>query len=211
MVGGGPHLRPGEITRADHGVLFLDELAEFDRDVLEALRQPLEEGRILVARAGGVLSFPARFQLVAAMNPCPCGFAGSSTTSCTCPTAIVERYQRRVSGPLRDRIEPEASAVVAARVERIRTASLARNGGVLNGRLRGRGLRRVAALDGAAARRLVELAEAESASGRGTERLVRVARTIADLAASRSIAAEHLEQAAWFHLPGDGAERALAS
>ncbi len=105
MVGGGPHLSPGEVTRADQGVLFLDELPEFDRDVLEALRQPLEAGRVAISRAGRATTFPARFQLVAAMNPCPCGFAGSSDRPCACPTLVPERYQRRVSGPLRDRID----------------------------------------------------------------------------------------------------------
>ena len=106
MVGGGPALSPGEVTRAHQGVLFLDELAEFDRDVLEALRQPLEAGRVEIARAGRVMTFPARFQLVAAMNPCPCGFAGSLPEGrCRCTTAEVARYDRRVSGPLRDRID----------------------------------------------------------------------------------------------------------
>ena len=137
MVGGGPTLRPGEITKAHHGVLFLDELAEFDRDVLEALRQPLEEGRILIARAGRVMTFPARFQLIAAMNPCPCGFAGSYPEDrCRCTIGEIDRYGRRVSGPLRDRIdlwvalprvpaatlvvgtEPEDSATVASRIAR---------------------------------------------------------------------------------------------
>ncbi|HSL75306.1 MAG TPA: YifB family Mg chelatase-like AAA ATPase, partial [Candidatus Limnocylindrales bacterium] len=106
MVGGGATLSPGEITRAHHGVLFLDELAEFDRDVLEALRQPLEEGRILIARAGRVMTFPARFLLIAAMNPCPCGFAGSIPEDrCRCTIGEIDRYGRRVSGPLRDRID----------------------------------------------------------------------------------------------------------
>src|SRR6478735_2451411 len=104
MVGGGPRLSPGEITRADHGVLFLDELPEFDRDVLESLRQPLEEGRVAIARAGRAATFPARFQLIAAMNPCPCGFHGSDR-GCPCPDGVVERYERKVSGPLRDRID----------------------------------------------------------------------------------------------------------
>jgi magnesium chelatase family protein len=100
-----PHLSPGEITLADNGVLFLDELPEFGRDVLEALRQPLEEGRVAIARAGRATVFPARFQLVAAMNPCPCGFAGTSDRPCSCPVLVPARYQRRVSGPLRDRID----------------------------------------------------------------------------------------------------------
>ena len=123
MVGGGPNLTPGEITRANEGILFLDELAEFDRDVLEALRQPLEEGRVVIARAGRTLTFPSRFQLIAAMNPCPCGFAGSVPEGrCHCTPGEVERYGRRVSGPLRDRIDlwvtmprMSASAIVATR------------------------------------------------------------------------------------------------
>ncbi len=230
MVGGGQHLRPGEITRADHGVLFLDELAEFDRDVLEALRQPLEEGRVTIARAGGVVTFPARFQLVAAMNPCPCGMAGSSTgVACTCPPTVVDRYARRVSGPLRDRLdlwiamppvapaelvtsrEPEPSSSVAERIAAVRARAMARNGEVLNGRLRGRVLRRVCRLSPAASHRLIQLGEIEAASGRGTERLLRVARTIADLSGAEVVEPAHLDQAAWFHRPGEGADQALAS
>ena len=230
MVGGGPALTPGEITRADQGVLFLDELAEFDRDVLESLRQPLEEGRVVIARAGRVTTFPARFQLVAAMNPCPCGFAGSFPESrCRCPGPTVERYERRVSGPLRDRIdlwvsmprvasaalvdprEPEGSATVAARVVAARRIALARSPGVLNGRLAGRALRRACGLSGAASHRLISLADAEGASGRGTERLLRVARTIADLAGADAVAAMHLEEAAWFRSNESRSAGALAS
>src|SRR2546423_6507677 len=103
MVGGGPRLSPGEVTLADHGVLFLDELPEFDRDVLEALREPLEEGRIAITRVGGATIFPARFQLVAAMNPCPCGLTGSETEACRCATVVAARYASRISAPLRDR------------------------------------------------------------------------------------------------------------
>ncbi len=134
MVGGGPRMSPGEVTLADHGVLFLDELPEFSRDVLEALRQPLEEGRVSVARVGRATTFPARFQFVAAMNPCPCGLAGDESGRCRCGPEVPERYTGRVSGPLRDRIdlwitmpkvapaaimageEPESSAVVAGRI-----------------------------------------------------------------------------------------------
>jgi magnesium chelatase family protein len=216
IVGGGATLSPGEVTRAHHGVLFLDELAEFDRDVLEALRQPLEEGRVVIARAGRVMTFPARFQLVAAMNPCPCGFAGTVPESrCRCTPGEVERYGRRVSGPLRDRIDlwvtmprvaaaslvalqdPEDSATVAARI------SVARQRAALdrertNGRLRGRQLRRACRLSGEASRRVTELADAEFASGRGTERLLRVARTIADLAGSPSVEIPHIEESAHF-------------
>ncbi|HEY4632331.1 MAG TPA: YifB family Mg chelatase-like AAA ATPase, partial [Candidatus Limnocylindrales bacterium] len=201
MVGGGPALTPGEVTRADQGVLFLDELAEFDRDVLESLRQPLEEGRVLIARAGRVTSFPARFQVVAAMNPCPCGYAGSVPEDrCRCTPGMIDRYARRVSGPLRDRIDiwvtmprvdarelvstddPESSRVVATRIATARAIALGRPPGVLNARLRGRALRSACRLSRAAAGRAVYLAELEGASGRGTERLLRVARTIADLA-----------------------------
>jgi magnesium chelatase family protein len=217
MVGGGPHLTPGEVTRAHHGILFLDELAEFDRDVLESLRQPLEEGRVTIARAGRVTTFPARFQLVAAMNPCPCGYAGSLPEGrCVCTLPMAERYDRRVSGPLRDRIdlwvtmprvaasslvnapEPEGSAAVAERIWAAREVALARPPGMLNGRLRGRALRTACHLSGAARQRLVDLAEAEGASGRGTERLLRVGRTIADLAGDDVVTPVSLDEAAWF-------------
>lgn len=230
LVGGGPHLTPGEVTRADHGVLFLDELAEFDRDVLEALRQPLEEGRVTIARAGRALTFPARFQLVAAMNPCPCGYAGTEPEGrCRCSDRVVERYERRVSGPLRDRIdiwvsmprvppsmlvddhEPESSAVVADRVAGAHRLSWGRNGGRLNGRLRGRHLRTLCRLDAAARRRAQELAEADAASGRGTERLLRVARTIADLEPAESVSATHLDEASWLRSGVSRTGAALAS
>jgi magnesium chelatase family protein len=219
MVGGGPTLSPGEITRAHDGVLFLDELAEFDRDVLEALRQPLEEGRILIARAGRVMTFPARFQLVAAMNPCPCGFAGSYPEDrCRCTIPEIERYARRVSGPLRDRIDlwvsmprvpsatlisgqdPEDSATVSSRIADAR-ARAALDRGRINARLRGRALRRACRLSEAATRRVADLAEAELASGRGTERLLRVARTIADLDGTIGVEVAHVEEAAWYRSP----------
>jgi magnesium chelatase family protein len=215
MVGGGPRLSPGEITRADQGILFLDELPEFGRDVLEALRQPMEEGRVAIARAGRATIFPARFQLVAAMNPCPCGYAGLSDRTCSCPGTVPETYQRRVSGPLRDRIdlwvampsvaplalvggpEPEDSATVAARIVAGRAAAAAR-GEPGGSRLTGRTLRAACRLSRAAERRVVQLAELERASGRGTERLLRVARTIADLAGDDVVREVHLDEAAWF-------------
>ena len=216
MVGGGPRLSPGEITLADQGVLFLDELPEFDRDVLEALRQPMEEGRVAISRAGRATIFPARFQLVAAMNPCPCGFAGTTDRACRCSPNLPGRYQRRVSGPLRDRIdlwiamprvapralvsglEPEGSAVVGSRIAAARAVAVARQAGSLNGRLTGSRLRSACALSSAAEERVVQLAELEQASGRGTERLLRVARTIADLAGHEVVAEAHLDEAAWF-------------
>jgi magnesium chelatase family protein len=219
MVGGGPRLSPGEVTRADHGVLFLDELPEFDRDVLEALREPLEEGRVAIARVGRAVVFPARFQLVAAMNPCPCGNAGVDGRSCRCPTGIAARYAARISGPLRDRIDlwvmlpplaparlvdgiaPEGSTAVAARIAAARTIQLGRQHGRLNARVRGRPLLEACRMGAAARRRLVELAELEDLSARGTERLMRVARTIADLGESRPVLSEHLDEAARYRSP----------
>jgi magnesium chelatase family protein len=229
MVGGGPRMSPGEVTLADHGVLFLDELAEFARDVLEALREPLEEGRVAIARVGRATTFPARFQLVAAMNPCPCGLAGVDGARCTCGTNIPERYLARISGPLRDRIDlwvlmprvppaalvgaaqPERSAVVADRIAAARMRQLARPPGRLNGRVSGRFLRAACRLSAAAERRAVELAEIERLSGRGTERLLRVARTIADLAHAVEVETDHLEEAARFRSAVSGLEQRLAS
>ena len=148
MVGGGPHLSPGEITLADQGVLFLDELPEFDRDVLEALRQPLEEGRVAIARAGRATTFPARFQLVAAMNPCPCGFAGSTDRPCACPPSVAGALPaaRLRAAPRPDRpVDPDAARrsagagrpgrtqrarrVVAARIAAARAMALERSAG----------------------------------------------------------------------------------
>jgi magnesium chelatase family protein len=211
-------MSPGEVTLADHGVLFLDELPEFSRDVLEALRQPLEDGHVEIARVGRATRFPARFQLVAAMNPCPCGMAGDPDDSCTCGQGVPERYMGRISGPLRDRIdlwvtmprvppvalvtgrEPEGSAMVAARIADARHRQRAR-GGRLNGRLRGRALRAACDLTPPIRARAVALADLEALSGRGTERLLRVARTIADLAGSAVVEESHLIEASRFRTP----------
>ena len=227
IVGGGPRLVPGEVTRADHGVLFLDELPEFDRDVLEALRQPLEDGHVTIARATRSVTFPARFQLVAAMNPCACGHVG--TPRCTCRPPEPERYMRRISGPLRDRVdiwawmprvpadaivatsEPEASATVAARIARARAVQLSRPPGVLNARVSGRALRDACLLTPAVRARTVALSEVDQLSGRGTDRLLRVARTIADLAGSGPVDVDHVEEAARWRAPGTRTNLALAS
>ena len=212
MVGGGPRMSPGEVTLADHGVLFLDELPEFSRDVLEALRQPLEDGHVSISRVGRATTFPARFQLVAAMNPCPCGMAGDEANRCTCQHGVPERYGARISGPLRDRIdlwvtmprvppaalvsggEPEGSAAVGARIAGARRVQTARSG-VLNSRLSGRRLRAACKLTRLGEQRSDQLADLEALSGRGTERLLRVARTIADLAGAAAVGVEHLDEA----------------
>ena len=229
MVGGGPRLSPGEVTLADHGILFLDELPEFGRDVLEALREPLEEGRVAISRVGRATTFPARFQLVAAMNPCPCGMAGTDSGACTCRPGLPERYQARISGPLRDRIdlwvvmprlppavlvggpEPEGSAVVRARIAAARVVQLGRPPTRLNARVGGRALRAACQLSGDAAARVVELAELERLSGRGTERLLRVARTIADLDSAAAVGEAHLDEAARFRSPVASFAQRLAS
>jgi magnesium chelatase family protein len=215
MVGGGSHLSPGEVTKAHNGLLFLDELPEFDRSTLEALRQPLEDGKVAISRVGRAAVFPSAFQLIAAMNPCPCGHAGEGDGRCRCQAAVVDRYVGRISGPLRDRIDlwvhmprvapedyvggptPEASAPVAARIADARRRQLARNGCV-NSRLSGRGLRSACALGPDEEAHAIRLAELEGWSARGIERLLRVARTVADLDDAASVAKTHLDEAARF-------------
>jgi magnesium chelatase family protein len=227
MVGGGPRMSPGEVTLADHGALFLDELPEFGRDVLESLRQPLEDGFVSIARVGRTTRFPARFLLVAAMNPCPCGFAGDASGRCTCPIGAPERYAGRVSGPLRDRIDlwvtmtrvapealiagrdPEPSSMVAARIAAARRVQMRRHR--LNGRLSGRALRTACRLSPTGIARAVALADLELLSGRGTERVLRVARTIADLAGSEAVEADHLDEAARFRSPSSRIDAREAS
>jgi magnesium chelatase family protein len=215
LVGGGSIPRPGEVSLAHNGVLFLDELPEFRRNVLEALRQPLEEREITIARSRGILKLPARFQLVAAMNPCPCGFQGDGRRGCTCTPRQVTDYQRRISGPLLDRIDlhvavsslgyaditgppGEGSAAVAARVEAGRTRQVARLGNTStasNADLGGARLRAAAAPD-AEGRRLLETAMARlGLTGRGHDRLLRVARTVADLEGADQVAGRHVAEA----------------
>lgn len=215
MVGGGPRMSPGEVTLANDGVLFLDELPEFDRATLEALRQPLEDGQVAISRVGRAAVFPSRFQLVAAMNPCPCGHAGEGDGRCRCQPTVVDRYAARISGPLRDRIDlwvhmprveprdyitaaaPEGTAAVAARVHDARLVGLERSGRP-NSRLSGRALRAACALGPLDQAHAVRLAELEGWSARGIERLLRVARTCADLAGSARVEQPHLDEAARF-------------
>ncbi len=212
LVGGGSPPRPGEITLAHHGVLFLDELPEFPRSALEALREPLETGRITIARAARSTCFPARFQLVAAMNPCPCGWRGHAKRTCRCSPDQVARYQSRVSGPLLDRIdlqvevpalppdallarEPgETSAEVRGRCLTARQRALGRQGQA-NQELAGEALLHHAGLDEAGRAFLQNAATRLGWSGRATHRALRVARTIADLAGSETVTPAHLAEA----------------
>jgi magnesium chelatase family protein len=215
LVGGGQNPRPGEISLAHHGVLFLDEMAEFSRHVLEVLRQPLEEGRVHIARAARTVSFPARFMLIGAMNPCPCGFHGDPVRPCRCTPQQISRYTSRLSGPLRDRMDltvpvgalparelsagagGELSAAILARVLAARDRQLAR-GPVLNARLHGRALREQTRVEGDARRMLDAALTKLSLTARGHDRVMRVARTIADLDSSDRIGAEHLAEALQF-------------
>jgi magnesium chelatase family protein len=216
MVGGGPVPRPGEASLAHNGVLFLDELPEFRRDTLEALRQPLEEGRIAVVRARARLEFPARFALLAAMNPCPCGHLGDPRFDCRCSPPLVERYRGRISGPLLDRIDlhvevpaltlgelkgrrGEATAEVGARVAAARRRQLDRFGrgsaSPVNAVMGPETVRRHCPLDGAAQGLLDAAFDRLGLSARALHRILKVARTIADLAGADAIAAPHLAEA----------------
>ena len=212
LVGGGSPPRPGEISLAHHGVLFLDEFPEFARSALEALREPLETGQITIARAARRAEFPARFQLIAAMNPCPCGHLGSRTRSCRCTPDQISRYQGKLSGPLLDRIDlhievgslssqdllaaaqGESSAVIAARSHAARARSLARQG-CTNAQLQGSSLDAHTRLDPQAQALLHQAAERLGWSGRSTHRTLKVARTIADLADSPLLLAGHVAEA----------------
>lgn len=212
LVGGGSPPRPGEISLAHGGVLFLDELPEFPRAALEALREPLETGQICIARAARQAQFPARFQLVAAMNPCPCGWLGSARKACRCTPDQVSRYQARISGPLLDRIDlqvevpalppgdlldapaGEASATVRARCTQARQRALDRQGHA-NQQLAGRALDQHAALSAEASRFLQATAQRLGWSARATHRALKVARTIADLADAPRVDVPHLAEA----------------
>lgn len=218
LIGGGSGLAmPGEISRAHHGVLFLDELAEFQSGVLQALRQPIESGRVTITRSGGSVSYPARFTLVAATNPCPCGWAGDSRRACRCTPAIIDSYRRRISGPLLDRIdikvsvrrvppsllasEPvgEPSAPVRERVIAARRRQIDRQG-CLNALLKPARLRAEAALDPGPRRTLERWSEQQGLSARGFHRAWRVARTAADLDGSERIDDRHVLEALGYRL-----------
>jgi magnesium chelatase family protein len=216
LLGGGMSPSPGEISVAHNGVLFLDELPEFKRTTLEVLRQPLEDGRVTVSRAAGTMTFPAEFMLVAAMNPCPCGYHGDVKRNCRCSPVQVERYREKISGPLLDRIDlhveapavpydelrqgapGEPSAAMRERVVTARQRQQERFGAGkvrVNARMNSAQVRKHCALDAEAEAMLRMAMESLHLSARAHDRILKVARTIADLAGSPAIAAEHISEA----------------
>ncbi len=219
MVGGGQQVRPGEITLAHRGVLFLDELPEFSRQVLEALRQPLESSEITIARAQRSSTYPADFLLVAAMNPCPCGFFGSPHLSCKCSPGQAQRYIHRLSGPLLDRVDlfltiqeptqqspytnktPESSDVIRQRVaeaRRVQEIRLNKLGYTTNSRIEPHHIASICRLTDEARRFIESQLSRGDISQRGLTRILRVARTIADLAESEHIQLQHLSEALYY-------------
>ena len=222
LIGGGSQPRPGEVSLAHHGVLFLDEMLEFSRHVLEVLRQPLEEGTVTIARAARTAVFPARFMLVGAMNPCPCGFAGDVVRECRCTPQQVARYRGRLSGPLRDRLDltvdvpalppdvvgsspgGEPSAAVRARVVAARDRQACRYAGErmrTNAELTPSQMARHCPLDRNAARLLNAAVTRLALSARAYDRVRKVGRTIADLEAADAISADHVAEALQFRMP----------
>lgn len=216
MVGGGNPPAPGDISLAHTGVLFLDELPEFNRRSLEALRQPLENGLVTISRALRSTTFPARFMLVAAMNPCPCGYLGDPRHACKCNPLLIDRYVGKVSGPLLDRIDLHievpsvpfqelaasadgtSSAQMREQVNRVRAIQRARFGAdstCLNGGMTTRHLRRFCVLDADGRGVLQQAMDELGLSARAHDRILRVARTIADLADSAAVRAEHVVEA----------------
>jgi len=217
ILGGGTNPRAGEATLAHRGVLFLDELPEFHRDVLEGLRQPLEDGMVRIARARSSVSFPARFTLVAAMNPCPCGYAGDPERECTCSASDILRYQKKLSGPLLDRFDiqlavprvpiselaeperhiesPEPYRVAVEKARAIQRERFSNNHCRSNAEMDSQTAQEAAALDEPAREFAVKLLDRSFVSGRGYYRVLKVARTIADLEGSKDVRVPHLAEA----------------
>ena len=216
MTGGGQTPKPGEISLAHHGVLFLDELPEFHRDVLEVLRAPIEDGEVTITRAAGTLTLPSRFMLVCAMNPCKCGWYGHPSGRCTCSENQVDQYMRRISGPLLDRIDmyievpsveyeamrrkekPESSAVIRERVNAAREVQKQRFSGTevsCNAYMPPAMIGQFCALDAAGERLMQSAFDRLGLTGRSHDRILRMARTIADLEGAARIEAPHLAEA----------------
>ncbi|MFQ5518650.1 MAG: YifB family Mg chelatase-like AAA ATPase, partial [Mariprofundus sp.] len=214
IIGGGSNPKPGEISKADHGILFLDELPEHKRIVLETLRQPLEDGRVCISRAADSAEFPARFQLVAAMNPCPCGYLGHPTKACRCSPSQIRRYIGRISGPLLDRFDlrihvppvdreelarmqaGESSATIAKRVLAARDRQYTRLGnGRTNARMTTEEIERFARPDAEGEKLLDSAMRRFSLSARSYHRILKVARTIADLEQAEKVSASHIAEA----------------
>jgi len=218
LLGGGTNPKPGEVSLAHHGVLFLDELPEFRRQTLEVMRQPLEDGHVTVTRAAGTLTFPARFMLVAAMNPCPCGYYGDPKRECRCSPGQIDKYRQRISGPLLDRIDlhidvpavdfreltakkhaGESSATIRARVSEARNLQRLRfatsNGVTTNAAMRPKQVREHCALDSESTGYLEQAMEQMHLSARAHDRILKVARTLADLAGSENIQGHHILEA----------------
>ncbi|NUL82001.1 MAG: YifB family Mg chelatase-like AAA ATPase [Armatimonadetes bacterium] len=219
VIGGGASPRPGEVSLAHNGALFLDELPEFKRDVLEALRQPLEDGLVSIARVQASATYPARFMLLAAMNPCPCGYYGDARKACSCSPFTIRKYLQRISGPLLDRIDihievprlnedhllgqatGEGSEAIRDRVERARALQLERfknENAFCNAQMNGRMLRAHCQLDAESRDQLKDLTRAMGFSARALDRLLKVARTIADLSGDPGIRIEHLMESAQY-------------
>ncbi len=216
LIGGGAIPKPGEVSLAHNGVLFLDELPEFARNVLEVMRQPLEDGQVTISRASASLTFPARFMLAAAMNPCPCGFFGDTTRECTCTPTMIQRYVSKISGPLLDRIDihidvpavkysdlsskapGEPSESIRERVTRARKAQQTRfqaEGVYSNAQMTPRLIRRHCEIDDDSRRHLEHAMTRMGLSARAYDRILKVSRTIADLEGSESIKASHISEA----------------
>ncbi|HOO23186.1 MAG TPA: YifB family Mg chelatase-like AAA ATPase, partial [Clostridia bacterium] len=222
ITGGGTKAMPGEVSLAHNGVLFLDEMPEYQRRTLEALRQPLEDGVIHIARVAKTVEYPAHFMMIASMNPCPCGYYGSSVRKCTCSPREILNYVNRISGPLLDRIDiyvtvdnieysefrfssvSEDSATVRERVERARKIQIKRFAGdgiYTNSQMSNNHIRRYCQIDETGEKLLERVFVAKNLSPRATTRIIKVARTIADLAGSNGIEAEHLAEAIQYKAP----------
>jgi magnesium chelatase family protein len=216
LIGGGAIPKPGEVSLAHNGVLFLDELPEFRKNVLEVLRQPLEDGHVTISRAQLSVTVPARFMLVAAMNPCPCGYRGDPKHECKCPQLAIQRYWSRISGPLLDRIdihvevpsvkwrdltgraEAESSATIRERVNKARKIQLARFQGAAifsNAQMRNKHLKEFCPLDKESMNVLEKAVQVLGLSARAYHRILKISRTIADLQGSRDITTAHVAEA----------------